>query len=68
MIDTAEKLLRHLEHEGWCGRLASSSHLRDLQQEILGSRDHGLFNEEFYAEQLTWFRFSPPAELPALNP
>jgi len=64
MRNVTDKLWRHLGREGWSGRLISISHLADLRDEIHGSHDLGLFNEEFFEEQLNWFSFDPPEELP----
>ena len=64
-LNPAECLLSHLESLGWHGRLVAASHLRELEEEILGNHGRGLFQEEFYAERLAWFSFQPPAELAA---
>jgi epoxyqueuosine reductase len=58
------ELLDHLEEKGWRGRIVPVEHLRDLQEEIAERYRQGVFDEEFYQERLTGFKFSPPDDLP----
>jgi len=60
----AEELLLHLAERGYQGRIVSIQHLRDLQEEIEGRYRQGLFDEEFYQEELAWFDFRIPDSLP----
>jgi epoxyqueuosine reductase len=60
----ASDLLCRLEEEGYRGRVVPVEHLRDLQEEIEERHRQGFFDEEFYQECLTGFRFSPPDDLP----
>lgn len=57
----AEKTKSALEEElaesGYQYKIISSSHIHDLQSEIEGQYRQGLFDEEFYSEELTGFDF-----------
>jgi epoxyqueuosine reductase len=59
-----QALYTQLEERGYKGRLVSIQYLRALQGEIEASYRLGLFDEEFYQERLTEFKFSPPDSLP----
>jgi epoxyqueuosine reductase len=58
------ELLDHLGEKGWRGRVVPAEHLRDLQEEIAERYRQGVFDEEFYQERLTGFKFGPPDDLP----
>jgi len=58
------RLLRQLDEKGYKGRVVPIHHLRDLQEEIEGRYRQGFFDEEFYQERLTGFKFDPPDDLP----
>jgi epoxyqueuosine reductase len=60
-----EKLHRQLQGEVGGIRVVSVSRLQDLENEILFRHKCGLFDGEFYGEQLSFFSFHSPAELPA---
>jgi len=59
-----EELFSQLEERGYKGRIVSTQHLGDLQEEIKGHYRQGRLDEEFYQERLTGFTFSPPDSLP----
>jgi epoxyqueuosine reductase len=64
-VDTySEELLRHLAEQGYQGRIVSIKHLPELQKEIKGRFNQGLFDEEFYQQRLAFFRFEVPETLP----
>jgi len=60
----AHEIVQQLQLHGFQGRIVSVRHLGDLQEELETHHRLGHFDEEFYRERLTWFRFSPPEELP----
>jgi len=64
MQQMAEKLFLDLAQRGYRGRIVSIRHLQDLQKEIEGHRERGVFNEELYQEYLSWFEFKVPESLP----
>lgn len=53
-----------IEERGWKGRIVPISHLDDLKREIRDRYDCGLLNEKLYRDQLSWFSFEPPGNLP----
>ncbi len=59
---TAELLLR-LEEKGYKGRIVSTRHLRDLQDEIENRYSQGQFDNGFYQECLNHFEFNPVGKL-----
>jgi epoxyqueuosine reductase len=59
-----EKIFAKLEENGYKGRIVSIRHLQDLQFDLVNRHRQKLFDEEFYQERLTWFKFSPPETLP----
>jgi len=64
-VDTyAEELLRHLAEHGYQGRIVSIKHLPELEEEIKGRFNQGLFDEEFYQQRLAFFKFEVPETLP----
>jgi epoxyqueuosine reductase len=56
-------LLWQLDEKGCKGRVVPIHRLRDLQEEIEGRHRQELFDEEFYQERLTGFKFDPPGDL-----
>lgn len=58
-----EELLLHLEEQGCKGRIVSTQHLRDLQEDIEGHYREGLLDKEFYQERLGFFDFRIPDDL-----
>jgi len=59
-----DELFTHLKELGYKARIVSTDNLHLLQKEIDGFRNQGLFDPEFYQDQLAWFRFQPPESLP----
>jgi epoxyqueuosine reductase len=59
-----EKLFTMIEERGWKGRIVPISRLSDLQEAISGRYELGLLDEALYREQLGFFSFDPPADLP----
>jgi epoxyqueuosine reductase len=60
----AERLIAHIEHRGWKGRIVPIAHLADLREAIGGRLDGGLLDETLYRGQLNSFSYDPPADLP----
>jgi len=64
-VDTyTEELLRNLAEHGYQGRIVSIQHLPELEEEIRGRFNQGLFDKEFYQQRLAFFRFEVPETLP----
>jgi epoxyqueuosine reductase len=59
-----DELSVHLKKLDYQTRVVSISNLHLLQKEIVGFRDQGLFDDEFYEQRLGFFRFQPPDALP----
>jgi epoxyqueuosine reductase len=59
----AKELLRHLEEQGYSGRIVSIQHLAELQEEIEKRHTQKSFDEEFYRSRLSFFKFNPPETL-----
>jgi epoxyqueuosine reductase len=58
-------LKKELAKNGWKAKVVSSGHIRDLQTEIETQYHRGLFDEEFYTEELTGFDFKIAGRLSA---
>lgn len=54
-----------IEERGWRGRIVSISHLTDLRHAIISRVEQGLIDEKLYHDQLSFFSFDPPADLPS---
>jgi len=50
-------LSEELASQGYKSKILSSDHIHDLQKEIESRYRQGLFDEEFYTEELTGFDF-----------
>jgi epoxyqueuosine reductase len=59
-----EQMHSRLERNGYCARTVSTTRIRELQEEIARIHGQGLFNEEFYRDELAFFEFKIPASLP----
>ena len=59
-----ERLFLHLAEDGYQGRIISTQHLPELQEEIEGRYKKGLLDQELYQERLAWFDFRIPDDLP----
>jgi epoxyqueuosine reductase len=64
-VISTEMLNERFEERGLKGRVVSSRHLQDLQNEIESHHTQGLFDEEFYQEGLSFFSFLPPDDFPS---
>jgi epoxyqueuosine reductase len=64
MTQTAERLTYMIEERGWKGRIVSIDHLDDLERAIRDRYECGLLDERLYREQLSWFSFELPKDLP----
>jgi epoxyqueuosine reductase len=62
-----ERLFNMIEERGWKGRIVPVSHLSDLRDAIIGRYKHGLINHTLYREQLGFFSFNPPSDLPGVR-
>ena len=62
--DLSANLLDAIEQEGCQGKIVSAEHIYDLKSEITSLYQQGLFDEEFFAEELRGFDFATSASLP----
>lgn len=53
-----------IEERGWKGRIIPTSHLADLQESIYGRYEQGLIDKVLYRDQLSFFSFDLPMDLP----
>lgn len=56
-----------LEGRGWKGRVVPVARLADLKQAVSGYYERGLIDKTLYQEQLGFFSFDPPADLPGVR-
>ena len=59
-----EQVHSNLEQNGYRARTVSTTHIKELQEEIERIHGQGLFNEKFYEEELAFFEFKAPESLP----
>ncbi|MCX6254671.1 MAG: FeS-binding protein [Bacteroidia bacterium] len=59
-----KRLLNMIEERGWKGRIVPINHLADLRDAIINRYEQGLIDEELYRDQLGFFSFDPPQDLP----
>lgn len=52
---------------GWRGRIVSIDHLNDLRIAISGRLEQGQIDRRLYREQLSFFSFDPPSDLPGVR-
>ena len=64
MDEFVDELFVRLRERNYQARMVSISHLKLLQKEIEGFRNHGLLDSEFYKDRLAWFSFKVPKTLP----
>lgn len=62
--EMTKELYSQLERHNYKGKVISVEHLHELKDDIRGRRRKGLFDEEFYREDLTFFDFQIPRSLP----
>ena len=63
--DLSANLISVLEQEGYQAKLVSAEHLYDLKNDIEGHHRQGLFDDEFFTEELSGFDFNALKGLPA---
>ncbi len=61
--DLSANLMNALRQEDYQGKLVSSQHLFDLKNDIDSLYQQGLFDEEFFTEELSGFDFTASASL-----
>jgi epoxyqueuosine reductase len=59
-----ERLFNMIEERGWKGRIVPVNHLADLRDAIFNRYEQGLIDEELYRDQLGFFSFDTPQDLP----
>ncbi len=62
--EMTKELYSQLERHSYKGKIISVEHLDELKDGIQGHHRKGLFNEEFYQEDLRFFNFEIPRTLP----
>ena len=62
--DLVTNLINALEQEGYQARVVSAAHLYDLKNDIDTLHRQGLFDEEFFTEELSGFDFAIPDSVP----
>ena len=62
-----EKLFNMIKDQGWMGQLVPIHHLKDLRHAIISRQEQGLIDKKLYLEQLSFFSFDPPADLPGVS-
>jgi epoxyqueuosine reductase len=60
MSTTIDNLYSRLDQDRVKARIVSIRHLDDLRHEIENQYTQGHFDEEFYRERLTFYKFQPP--------
>ncbi len=64
MSHAAEELLNRIEEQGWKGGIVPVARLEELKGAIRDRHESGLLDPVFYRDQLSFFSFEPPADLP----
>jgi epoxyqueuosine reductase len=62
-----EKLLNMIDNQGWRGQIVSIDHLNELRFAILSRFEQGQIDRKLYQEQLSFFSFDPPSDLPGVR-
>jgi len=62
--DRSQKLLNKINESGWNGVSVPISHLNDLRDAILKRYEQGFLDKDFYKDQLSFFSFKSPSDLP----
>ncbi len=60
-------LLNKIHDLGWIGQIVSIEHLDELRFVILNRLEQGLIDKKLYKEQLSFFSFDPPPDLPEVR-
>jgi epoxyqueuosine reductase len=61
------KLFEKIKDSGWKGRCIHVSHLTDIRDAILSRYEQGLIDKKLYLDQLDFFSFDPPRDLPGAS-
>lgn len=64
LVEMTKELYSQLERHSYKGKIMSVEHLDELENDIKGCHKKGLFNKEFYQEDLKFFDFEIPRSLP----
>ena len=64
MEQRTERFYSMIEEMGWKSRIIPIGHLANLRKAILHRYENGLLDKALYREQLSFFSFHPPADLP----
>ena len=64
MNSLIQEISSEFEKHAYKMRLVPVQHLQDLQQDITGRHEQGLFDEDFYATRLSFYDFQLPETLP----
>ena len=59
-----KRLLSMIEERGWKGRMVPVDRIADIKDSILRRYNSGLIDEELYRDQLDFFSYSLPRDLP----
>lgn len=59
-----ENLLKKIHDLGWTAQIVSIAHLNDLRFAILSRMEQGQIDKKLYHDQLSFFSFDPPPNLP----
>jgi epoxyqueuosine reductase len=59
-----ENLQNKIHDLGWKAKIVSIDHLDDLRFSILSQLEQGQIDKKLYQDQLSFFSFDPPADLP----
>ena len=62
--DLSTSIINALEQQGYQGKIVSAAHLYDLKNDIDTLHRQGLFDEEFFTEELSGFDFAIPDSVP----
>jgi epoxyqueuosine reductase len=64
MENVVPSLWQFFAAKGYQGRIVPIEHLQDLRRAIEERHAQGLFDKDFFQEELTAFSYTPPKELP----
>jgi epoxyqueuosine reductase len=64
MKQNEEKLSNRMKNQNWKYRIIPISHINDLRKAITGLLENGLINKDLFEDQLSFFSFYPPKDLP----
>ncbi len=60
-----DKVFNKINESGWKGASVPISHLSDLRDTIVNRYEQGFIDRDFYRDQLSFFSFNSPADLPS---